>query len=511
MATMATTAGYSARNGEGPMGARFRRLFLDDIGPDPHNPRKVFDEAALAELAASIAADGLLEPLLVRPNPARGSDAALHATGPRWLLVAGERRWRAARLAGLEMVDAQVREDLDERAALRLALVENLQRRDLDPLEEAEGYAQLNRVVGLTQAEIAQAVNRSQPAIANAMRLLDLPAEARALIRAGDLSVSHGIALARWKRHPEFAATIAATAARDGWTAKDLEKLSPDDWRARATGAVQQVYPDRTSSPFVRETCLACPFGALVEVKRGERWTEHYCLRPSHFKELVAAHRETELRAARDRVAAAGDDPARLPQVVDLPRQSYRICKGAVPVGCDATCPCRGSARLGDDTVPICTDPGRFDALQRAEQEAQAKEAARQKRARRKADEAAVSAAIDAITAREPASRRELVVLVSHLIDGRTALAKEAVKRLGIALDVDIVSSYAYHQSGKRYRALFRLADRDLVRLGVEILLREDLRQQYEYGGEAARVAWYLRAVAGDGLAGGAGDEGATS
>ncbi len=159
------------------------KLKLNDIEPNKNQPRKIFDDEALAELSASIEKHGVIQPLLVRP-----------LTGGTYQLVAGERRWRAARMAGLTEVPVVIRELSDEDAAA-LALIENLQREDLDPIEEAEGYKYLMETYSITQEEAAQKVGKSRSAVANLMRLLTLPAEVLELVREKKLSAGHARAL----------------------------------------------------------------------------------------------------------------------------------------------------------------------------------------------------------------------------------------------------------------------------------------------------------------------------
>jgi len=148
-------------------------LRLSEIVPNRAQPRKQFDENALAELAESIAQHGVIQPLLVRPL----------ADGT-YQLVAGERRWRASRQAGLTEVPVTVREMTDKEAA-QLALIENLQREDLNPMEEANGYRTLMETYALTQEETARVVNKSRPAVANALRLLNLPTAVAGLVESG--------------------------------------------------------------------------------------------------------------------------------------------------------------------------------------------------------------------------------------------------------------------------------------------------------------------------------------
>ncbi len=154
-------------------------LRVSQIDPTPGQPRRIFDQEALAQLADSIGAHGVLQPILVR-------EVALD----RYRIVAGERRWRAAKLAGLSEVPVII-VDMSEREAAEVALIENIQREDLNPMEEALGYDTLKKEYGLTQEEIAARVGKSRSAIANTMRLLDLPESVRALVEAGTLSAGH--------------------------------------------------------------------------------------------------------------------------------------------------------------------------------------------------------------------------------------------------------------------------------------------------------------------------------
>lgn len=171
----------------GPSGeAGVRELALDRIGPNPHQPRQQEDPEALGELAVSIRAHGVIQPVIVTEVPG--------AVPPTYQLVAGERRWRAARLAGLEKIPAIVKE-LSSRQMLELALVENLQREDLNPLEEAEAYRMLAEEFGLSHEEIARQVGRSRPAISNRLRLLQLPPVVQAKLASGELSAGHARAL----------------------------------------------------------------------------------------------------------------------------------------------------------------------------------------------------------------------------------------------------------------------------------------------------------------------------
>ena len=160
------------------------KLSLSKIEPNPNQPRKVFDQSALDELAESIRLHGLITPITVRPGDKSGY----------YQIIAGERRWRAARIAGLKEIPAMVLE-AEESEVMQLALIENLQRQDLNPIEEAEGYDLLMRQFGLTQEEVAHRVVKSRPAVANALRLLALPDEVRTMVTEGQLSGGHARAV----------------------------------------------------------------------------------------------------------------------------------------------------------------------------------------------------------------------------------------------------------------------------------------------------------------------------
>lgn len=159
------------------------KVKLLDIEPNREQPRKQFDEDALAELSDSIAQHGVLQPLLVRPMPDGG-----------YQLVAGERRWRASRMAGLTEVPVVIR-DLTDAQVAELALVENLQRENLNPLEEANGYKELSEKFGYTQEKISEIVGKSRPSIANALRLLNLPESVQEMVSNGILSMGHARAI----------------------------------------------------------------------------------------------------------------------------------------------------------------------------------------------------------------------------------------------------------------------------------------------------------------------------
>ena len=188
------------------------KLNLMDIEPNKEQARKQFDEAALSELADSIAQHGVLQPLLVRP-----------LIGGGYQLVAGERRWRASRIAGLTQVPVVIKELSDTEAAV-ISLIENLQREDLNPVEEALGFASLMKDFNLTQEEAAQKVGKSRPAVANALRLLKLPEKVLDMVRENKLSAGHARALAAIEDEKVLIST-AELIVEKGLSVRAVEKL----------------------------------------------------------------------------------------------------------------------------------------------------------------------------------------------------------------------------------------------------------------------------------------------
>lgn len=188
-------------------------LPINEIVPNKDQPRKTFDEGALNELADSIVQHGVLQPLLVRPLPNGG-----------YQLVAGERRWRASRKAGLKEVPVVIKE-LSDIETMEIAIIENLQREDLNPIEEAEGLQALIDRCGFTQEEVATSVGKSRPAIANALRLLKLPEEVRQMTKDGEISAGHARALLAFDTEA-LIYEAAQNIIRNNLTVRDVERLA---------------------------------------------------------------------------------------------------------------------------------------------------------------------------------------------------------------------------------------------------------------------------------------------
>jgi ParB family chromosome partitioning protein len=246
---------------ETPEGAAYdlRSLPVELIAPNPKQPRRAFDEAALEGLAGSLRERGVLQPVLVRP-----------IAGGTYELVAGERRWRAAQLAGLESIPALVR-DRDDAEALETALVENMAREDLNPVEEARACAALVEELGLTRETVGLRVGRSRVAVSNLLRLLDLPDEALELLERGDLSEGHGRALLLATDHAARR-TLARSAAADGWSVRTLETRARESNSRRRHGVSPATkpsasHPDQEAAATQIAEALGSVLGVEVNVR----------------------------------------------------------------------------------------------------------------------------------------------------------------------------------------------------------------------------------------------------
>jgi len=219
---------------EVPRGTPLQEVEIERLGGGRYQPRHEFPEAGLAELAASIREHGVVQPLVVVPR------------GDGFEIVAGERRLRAARLAGLERVPVVVREKPSDRELLELALVENLQREDLNPLEEAEAYGRLREEFSLTQEQIAAAVGKDRATVANSLRILKLPSSVKSLVREGAISGGHARALAGLAS-PSDQEGLAEEIVRRGLSVRQTEA------RVAEIAAGPRVKRERRRDPFTRD------------------------------------------------------------------------------------------------------------------------------------------------------------------------------------------------------------------------------------------------------------------
>jgi ParB family chromosome partitioning protein len=212
-----------------------RNVPVGEIAPNSKQPRTQFDDEALAALAGSLEERGVLQPVLVRERPGGGYE-----------LIAGERRWRAAQLAGLAEIPAIVR-NADDAAALELALIENMAREDLNPVEEARACAALVEELGVTREAVGRRIGRSRVAVSNLLRLLDLPEEVLELLESGALSEGHGRAVLMVKDHAARR-RLAAAAAEQGWSVRLLEQRARETEEGKPASAKKSsrvaLHPD---------------------------------------------------------------------------------------------------------------------------------------------------------------------------------------------------------------------------------------------------------------------------
>jgi ParB family transcriptional regulator, chromosome partitioning protein len=237
-------------------GPELRELPVDQIEPNPEQPRSNFDAPALNALAGSISSAGLLQPLIVRP-----------VVGGRYELVAGERRWRAARKAGLDKVPAVIRTSPDDER-LQAALIENMVREDLNPVEEARACASLVEDLGISKEELARRVGRSRAAISNLIRLLDLPDPVLTLLEKGELTEGHGRAILQLPDQ-DARTRLAKRAAKEGWSVRDTELHTRDGaGKKRRKRGGGRISAEEREAMSEAEDALGEALGRDVRVRR---------------------------------------------------------------------------------------------------------------------------------------------------------------------------------------------------------------------------------------------------
>ena len=249
-----------------PQSDELREVPLEQIMPNSSQPRRRFDTQALQALAESLGERGVLQPVLVRPK-----------SGGRYELVAGERRWRAAKIAGLQAIPALVRDRADSEA-LELALIENMAREDLNPVEEARACDALVEELGLTREQVGRRVGRSRVAVSNLMRLLDLPDETLSMLAEGRLREGHGRALLLAEDHVARI-RLGRAAEAQGWSVRTLEERArrsnePPSVRAGATShgtRPERLHPDQQEAALEIASALEAALGLEVKVRPAGR------------------------------------------------------------------------------------------------------------------------------------------------------------------------------------------------------------------------------------------------
>lgn len=252
-------------------GDALRQLPVDVIVQGRYQPRLSIKAESLEDLAASIRAQGVVQPVVVRPLPTQG----------RYELIAGERRWRAAQLAGLERIPALVR-DVPDQAAMSMALIENVQRENLNPLDEALALERLLREFGMTHQAIAEAIGRSRAAVSNLLRLLELAGEAKALLESGEIEMGHARALLALPAHEQ--GRVAREVARKGLSVRETEALVRKATQPAAAPRRESARPD----PDVQrlENDLTERLGARVRIQQGRGGQGSLVIRYGSLEEL---------------------------------------------------------------------------------------------------------------------------------------------------------------------------------------------------------------------------------
>jgi ParB family transcriptional regulator, chromosome partitioning protein len=255
--TAEDVAGPGGQRTGAPAGDELLELPVAEIHPNPNQPRKRFDDEALQSLADSLGERGILQPVLVRPAPG-GADG--------YELVAGERRWRAAQVAGLQKIPAIVRER-DDATTLEDALIENMARQDLNPVEEARAVAGLVEELGLTREAVGKRIGRSRVAVSNLLRILDLPDDALELLESGALTEGHGRALLMAEDHADRR-RLARAAAQEGWSVRVLEQKARDAGAPKGAGQGRAaIHPDQAAAAEDIAAALGAALGADLKVK----------------------------------------------------------------------------------------------------------------------------------------------------------------------------------------------------------------------------------------------------
>jgi ParB family chromosome partitioning protein len=472
-----TTADHSARNTAGP---QIVYLPLGQIAPSPFQRRQAFDH--LEEMAESIRAHGVLQPITVRAINAQricehcdypgNSLTSQHCKDCRekmlkYELIAGERRLRGARLAGLDVIPALVR-DVDDRTAAELVALENLQRDDLNAIEVAESYRLLVDM-GLTEKQIGDSLGRAQPTIANALRLLELPAAVQEKIRTGELSASHGRALMRWTNTPKFQAALATIAGN-----LPVKKLEGDldqglfytEWEAieKAGGCAELDYQ-------WQQRCGACRF----------RLGHRRCLDPDCYQKKAAELKAQEEAETQKLLERASSTSQAVPKLTDLKYDAYELLSSP-PDGCKEDCPHRGVAMHGSQAVAVCLKPKCYRKLANAKE--QAEKDARIARAEQKVEKARVMLQ-EATSDTHGALHRVLAIAISKAGNSLTAKKiRDAGERLGLVLDGrELEHCWHPHTSHYLKNLAGVLSIEQLIRILGEFYLLDNVRSLGSWSG----------------------------
>ncbi|HVU38054.1 MAG TPA: ParB/RepB/Spo0J family partition protein [Opitutales bacterium] len=483
-----------------PPAPQLRQIPLDCIKRSRLNPRKDFDKAALQELADSIQANGVLQPIVVRRTE-KGAEF--------YEIVMGERRHRAAELAGLKALPAVVHEELADAAALEMALVENLQRRDMNAMEEAEGFARLQELMAkesgkkVTHDDLAERVGKARPTVTNALRLTELSEDVRETIRTGKLTAAHGLALLKFNAWPKVVQLIAKLILTEHVTAGQLEKNLPYDVR-RALDQSRLLF-DCNGYEFEDHDWVA------AQKKNPEKFISLgdtlYCADVPWGKQQMAEAEKARAAAAKAAAEKLGKETGKKGKVLDLDKLEYADRKkwtalsevpgnlrGEIPVEVK----CAATEQYTNSGKPFTVIPTGLANTLKAK-------ANRAKTGKLRAESQVVFACIEktwgATTIFDGAAalKDSALVVMAHEILGRYSgkMIETAAGELGLTVERAVTSagyaSGAYGGENKVLDALMKLGGRNAVRLALRVVFNKEVSNALAYKHEKmpARVEWF--------------------
>lgn len=470
-------------------------LPMTRVRPSGSNPRKNFPPEYIEELAASIEAEGLLQPIAVRVVEAdeEGRDCEI---------VLGECRWRACARLGEAFIRATVYEGVDDQLALRMALVENLQRLQMNPIEEAEGFRAL-QATGLTQVEIAAEVKRSRAVVANMMRLLDLPPDVVELLRSGALTTAHGMALARFKQWPGVCGRMAELAVEEATPAGQLEKGIPFGRKLQRDGWIEELPGYGEEADSAERRWRKDP--ACVAVK-GPYGTEYFVMDGPAYRAWLEEWQAKQTEKLRKKIAAAGGSA--VGDVLDLRKLGYSNYEevSRIPAEVKKELPPEAFAvgkSYGDRVVEVCVDMPALRKVKMAQGRVKKKEL-KERIAEVEtvaADKLADRARMEGVLCK---FRKEIAYLVSHLSNNvRGDKLADLARSLDISLPEGAVSESSYGL--RSWEALARMEVQPLLRFVTTILLQQEVAEALRANSEVPRaLLWFadreLAAPAPEGL-----------
>ena len=485
-------------------GGEWSVVWLDvkDIAPNPYQPRTTFDADEMKDLVVSVKAHGVHQPVTVRTvrppeePPKEAQDGATPAEKTAALpyhLVVGERRLRACKAAGRTRIPAILRDDLTDAEVAELALVENVQRARLNPMEAARGYKRLMLEFRMKEERIAKRMGLSVQSIKDAIRLLQLPDSVQKLIVSKTLSATHGQVLVKLAAFPDVCAMVAQHAAANEMTAKALEANPlPNAAALQRKGWIAPL-DFRTEFNWKTE-CGNCPYGAYVTSQFSA-----FCLKPLEFKAKNNAAAELKKQESRRIMEEVRQNESNTVEAESLPRLQYRNLSNGAPTGCSEGCACRRQIRDPDDqtkTIPICIDLNRHGELVQAERlEAEKKRRERYGELLQQGMQRLVKAVNDGNWAKVAA------ILARHqLMDGRFSyLAEQArwelTQKLAAELEIRLDWAKLQDANTETFEELIVLAPvepQKLLLLAAGLLLSQDALAAARYNEHSPLLAFVL-------------------